>query len=235
MSAETQQERDIQALIELLQTEKSLKVFRETFPSEEDLFTFAGKVSRVVNYDLSGYRVVKQGELGHDFFIVMSGQLRAIDVTNPDKPQLLGYLTSGAFGGARALLSDRRRMATVEVVTRAKVAFFDESTWDWLLNRNPRFRVLFENLEDNRMKQSSMDFPGRQFDEVVVIATKRHFVAFIATLPLPLTLLIAPILFFLAAELLSIELLTLITDILTLIALLPLCHCRHPAHALQLF
>jgi uncharacterized membrane protein YdbT with pleckstrin-like domain len=212
---------DIEALVNILQTDNSLKEFREAFPNPPiDLVEFASR-AEFITYDLAGYQIIKQGEDANHFFIVMSGQLRAIDMSTPEKPHLLNYMTRGSFVGTRGLLSGDKRAATVEVVTRAKVAMFEEDDWNWLVNRSPRMRTLFETLENNRIRQSNIDFPGRQDDEVVVISTKRHPVAFVATLPLPLTLLIAPIIFFLMAELLQIEFLDVITDVFVLVATLP--------------
>jgi len=220
MENDIQRGKDVQELLALLQSDK-MREFRDAFPSPHELEEFANR-AQFATYELAGSKILQQGERGNSFFIVMSGQLRAVDVSKPEQPKLLNYLTKGAFVGTQALLNPSGlRAATVEVVTRSKVALFDEETWHWMISRNPGLRTLFETLENSRLRQAMIDFPGRQFDEVVVIATKRHFVAFIATLPLPLTLLIGPILFFLAAELLNIDFLTVITGYLTLLAVLP--------------
>lgn len=211
-------EADVQELLALLQKDRSLKDFRDAFGIPEDLEMFARR-ARFETHE-QGVQVIKQGDKADHFFIVLSGQLRAVDVSGP-RPQLLNYLPPGAIVGVRGLLGDKIRTATVEVVTNARLAYFDEDDWYWLIGINSRLKDYFENLEQTRVKQSAIDFPGRQWDEVVVAATKRHFVAFLATLPLPLTLLIAPIAFFLAAEILGIEFLAIITDNLTLLATLP--------------
>ena len=206
-----------QELLDLLQNEKSLKRFRDMFESSADLEEFARR-AQFASYDLAGYQITSQGEEAGHFFLIMSGQLRALDISTR---KLLNYMIRGDFFGTRALLGDRRRTATVETVTQAKIAVFNENDWRWLLNKNAGFRTLFEEMENQRISQSAIDFPGRQPDEVVVISTKRHFVAFLAKLPLPLALLIAPILFFLGAELLGIRFLEVIVDTLSLIATLP--------------
>ena len=182
---------NVQELIELLQKDKSLKDFHDGFLSPEDLEEFAKKATFKVHDQ--GTQVLKQDERGREFFIVMSGQLRAIDVSQ-QRPRLLSYFSTGAIVGERALLHDRIRTATVEVVVSAKLAWFGEDDWYWLIGKNSRFRDYFENLEAYRLAQSAINFPGRQYDEVVVASTKRHFTAYIATLPLPVSLLIIPVL-----------------------------------------
>ncbi len=210
---------NIQDLINLLQTENSLKDFREAFENPDDSAEFAGK-AEFRTYD-QGVQVIKQGEPGNEFFIVMSGQLRVIDVSGKT-PRLLDYFSTGEIVGERVLLGSERRTATVEVITsHAKLAFFNENDWNWLLGKNSRFGDYFQNLEGVRLQKSSVDFPGRQWDEVIVDSTKRHFIAFMSTLTLPIVLLIAPVLFFLIAELLGINVITVISDFLARITLLP--------------
>ncbi len=213
---------DKQELINLIQTSPYLDDFREAFPNpEQDIPQFASR-AQISYYDLSGYQLMRQGEIGREFFLIMSGQTRAVDMTDSENPSLVAYMTRGHFTGLGAMMGDNRtRSATVEVVTKAKVAMFNESDWHWLMNKNSIFRDVFTNLQNNRFMQAKMDFPGRQPDEVVIVATKRHFVAFIATLPLPLTLLIAPIIFFLIAEIFQIQFLDVITYWLALLATLP--------------
>lgn len=210
---------DVQELFRLLQGHKSLKDFKDAFDSPEDLEEFA-KRAKFAEHD-QGIQVIKQGERETDFFIVLSGQLRAIDMSHTE-PHLLGYFVKGDIVGEGAILTESKtRTATVEVIITTKLARFTEDDWLWLINKNARIKTFFEDLERSRAARSEVDFPGRQWDEVVVAATKRHFIAFIGLLPLPLTLLIGPLLFFLAAEVLGLEFLTIITENLTLLATLP--------------
>jgi uncharacterized membrane protein YdbT with pleckstrin-like domain len=209
---------NIQELIGLLNKEKTLKDFRDAFMSTEDLAEFAAR-ARFQVHD-QGTRVIRQGERGREFFIVMSGQLRAVD-TNQPKPRLLGYFTTGAIVGERALLHDRIRTATVEVVVSAKLAWFGEDDWYWLIGKNSRFKDYFENLEAYRLEQSAKDFPGRQYDEVIVASTKRHYTAYIATLPLPIGLLIIPVFIALTVILVDPEFLSDISAIIIWLAAVP--------------
>ena len=209
---------NIRELTELLNKDRSLKDFRDAFIAPEDLPEFAAR-ARFEIHD-QGTQVIQQGERGREFFIVMSGQLRAVDVSK-SKPRLLGYFTTGAIVGERALLHDRIRTATVEVAVSAKLAWFGEDDWYWLIGKNSRFRDFFENLEAYRLAQSAVDFPGRQYDEVVVASTKRHFTAYIATLPLPLGLLIIPIFIALTVIIVDPEFLSEISSIIIWLAAVP--------------
>ena len=218
MQEDLQREEHLQDLLTLLQKDKSLRDFRGAFTAPDDMVEFANRAQFALHDQ--GEQVIKQGERGDNFFIVLSGQLRAIDVSN-QKPRLLGYFSSGAIVGERALLHDRIRTATVEIVVGATLAWFSEEDWYWLIGRNSRFEDFFHTLEAYRIKQSAMDFPGRQYDEVVVASTKRHFTAFIAQLTYPAILLIAPIIIILAAQFFGVSLATILADGLTLLMVLP--------------
>lgn len=217
MPDNVQRSENVNDLHSLLQKDESLQVFRDAL-SPEDLRTFAQKAKFVTHEQ--GERVVEQGEKATRFFIVLDGQLRAVDVSH-ETPHLLGYIVRGEIIGVRALMMNKVRSSTVEVVISSKLAVFDEETWFWLVGRNSQIRDFFENLEKNREEQARKKFPGRQWDEVVVVATKRHFIAYIATLPLPLTLLIAPLLLFLLGEVMGVNFLNAIADSLFLLATLP--------------
>ncbi len=194
----------VQELLELLHSNDKLEDFKGAFSEDEDLEEFATR-AKFLEFQ-QGTQVVKQGERGDSFFIVMEGQLRGLDVSKP-RPRLLSYLAKGAIFGTPALLSNnRQRTATVEVVTyTVTLAVFDEDDWSWLMGKDSRFETLFENIEKNRIEQSHKEFPGRQWDEVVVAATKRHYTAYIASIHTPIILLIIPIIFFLAARLLGVD------------------------------
>jgi uncharacterized membrane protein YdbT with pleckstrin-like domain len=158
-----------------------------------------------------GTRVINQGEAGDSFYVVLEGQLRAIDM-DYDPPRLLNYLSPGEIFGARALLENDPRAATIEVVTDAHLAFFSKSDWDWLIHNDDRIETYFRNLERQLERQAKFDFPGRQWDEVVVIAAKRHVLELLARLVWPLVLLIFPILFLILIEILGFTFLSFITD-----------------------
>ena len=154
-----------------------------------------------------GARLIEQGDRGDEFFVVLSGQLRALDMRY-DPPHLLNYHDTGHIIGTRALLHGEPRAATVEVVIEAQVAVYDRQDWEWLIHRQSRIEAYFEDIEREFEQRSLMDFPGRQWDEVVVASTKRHVLVLIARLSFPLSLLIIPILLLIAFELLGVDILS---------------------------
>jgi uncharacterized membrane protein YdbT with pleckstrin-like domain len=147
--------------------------------------------------------------------VVVTGQLRAIDI-NHDPPQLLNYLNPGALFGTRTIFENTPRTATIEVVIDATLAIYHRDDWEWIIHKNDRFETYFRTLERQFDETSRMAFPGLQGDEVVVIAVKRHILALLARLTLPLILLIIPVLFLIAEELIGFTFLEIITENLTL-------------------
>ena len=137
----------------------------------------------------SGETILRRGDPGDTFYFVIEGQLRAID-TQSEPPKLLTYLHHDQFFGERALLFGTPRSATVDVAVDAIIAIFDRSAWMWLINAKPEVIENFQRLEAAFEHQSHIEFPGRQVDEVVIRQDKRHILAFVATLPVPLILMI---------------------------------------------
>lgn len=166
-----------------------------------------------------GTKIIRQGTEGDGkFYVVMGGQLRTIEMTD-DPPRILNYHVPVSIVGTRALLDDTPRAATVEVIADADLAIFSKEDWNWLIHQNDRIEEYFRNLEREFERPSLATFPGQQWDEVIVIAVKRHILAFFAKLPVPLALLIVPVLFLIAAELWGFRLLTTSTNDLILTAL----------------
>jgi len=210
---------DVQELITLIRENPALTGFRDTFASSAAIGEFANR-ARFYVYE-QGSQFIRQGESGRGFYIVMRGQVRAVDVSS-DEPRLLSYFTTGDIVGERSLLSNTVRTATIEVVTQnAKVAFLDKEDWEWLTS-NPQFITYFKELERSRLKQSAVKFSGKQWDEVVVDSTKRHVLAFLSTLPLPLTILIAPIAILIIADLLGIGFVEAMSDVIVALTIIPL-------------
>jgi uncharacterized membrane protein YdbT with pleckstrin-like domain len=142
---------------------------------------------------------------------------------NYDPPRLLNYHDAGQIIGARALLNNEVRAATLEVLVDSHLAIYDKTDWDWLIRRQPRLENYFENMEREFEQRSKIDFPGRQWDEVIVDSTKRHILVFIAKLTYPLAVLIIPVILLLIFNLLGLNFFsdTRINQVLEILTVLP--------------
>ena len=84
-------DKNLQKLEELLKKERKLQIFRDAL-SPEDLEEFARKANFSA-YE-QGEQVIHQGERATFFFIVMEGQLRAVDLSEEMRTVLTGLTNS---------------------------------------------------------------------------------------------------------------------------------------------
>jgi CRP-like cAMP-binding protein len=96
-----------QKLIPLLQSHEA---FAKSALSTDQIVQFANRAD--IRFFLQGERVIQQGEQGDEFFVVISGEAKAVDI-NYDPPRLLSYMGPGEEFGLRALLRSSVRSATV--------------------------------------------------------------------------------------------------------------------------
>ena len=76
-----------------------------------------------------GERVVREGEGGDRFYVVLAGMLRAAQAERGER----ALLRPGSYFGEVSLLMDLPRTATVTAVTPATVASCDRATFDELV------------------------------------------------------------------------------------------------------
>ncbi len=146
--------------------------------------------------------LTRQGEFDSRFFVVIQGELRAYDDHHTPR-RLLNFHPTGAIVGLRSLLFGGARAATIEAALDTVVAIFTGDDLDWLQQQDSQFEFKAKEIERAFNQRAVTDFPGRQPDEVVMAATKRHILAFLASLVWPIFLLILPVLFLIALNLLG--------------------------------
>ncbi len=122
---------------------------------------------------MHGEVVMRQGESPDYLYFLLSGQLRAADVSG-DQPSLLNYHAARTFVGEQGMLNDKPRAATVDVISDARLAVWDRSAFSWLLSLNDQVRPYFEELYRHRELRARRPFPGKQWDEVTVVRTGKH-------------------------------------------------------------
>jgi hypothetical protein len=145
--------------------------------------------------------VTRQGEQDTRFFMVISGELEALDERVTPR-RLLNYHPSGSIVGLGAIIrGDGIRAATLEAEFDSVIAIFTQEDWDWLVRQDPQIEYKVREMERAFNERAVTDFSGRQPDEIVLAATKRHVLAFIAKLVWPIVFLIIPVAILLVAEL----------------------------------
>jgi NTE family protein len=93
--------------------------------------------------------VVRIGEPGDTFYVVLDGELDVWDASHP--PRQTGTLRRGDYFGEMALLQGGKRTATVTVAHRARLLAVDKPAFDQLFLRNPKAIEYFARVLSKRL------------------------------------------------------------------------------------
>ncbi|HEX6464405.1 MAG TPA: patatin-like phospholipase family protein [Vicinamibacterales bacterium] len=93
--------------------------------------------------------VVRIGEPGETFYVVLEGELEVWDASTP--PRQTGTLRRGDYFGEMALLQEGKRTATVTVARRARLLEIDKPAFDHLFLRRPKAIEYFARVLSKRL------------------------------------------------------------------------------------
>lgn len=93
--------------------------------------------------------VVRIGEPGDTFYVVLEGELEVWDASTP--PRQTGTLRRGDYFGEMALLQEGKRTATVTVARRARLLEIDKPAFDHLFLRRPKAIEYFARVLSKRL------------------------------------------------------------------------------------
>jgi hypothetical protein len=129
-----------------------------------------------------GSVVVRQGDPGDAFYVVLSGQLEVLQMDKNELERIINYHLAGHYFGEGALLTGKPRAATVRAMDEVELAVFDKRAFDQLCSRHPDIK--------NYLIRTRVDFPGRRPDEVADVHTRRHPYAVIERFFIPVVVLV---------------------------------------------
>ena len=111
-----------------------------------------------------GETIIKQGDPGEKFYIIMSGKAEARQKGNLGQNIQLGLMNKGSYFGEIALLMDSPRVASVEAVTPISVLGLDRKDFDKLLQdvSGLKERLISEMEERNRLRKLLANEFGEQ-------------------------------------------------------------------------
>jgi CRP-like cAMP-binding protein len=175
-------EEDLAELVQALHTA------RHRIPlDEEQIKALAARA--LIREVMRGEIVMEQGAEPDALYFVISGQLSAVDISSAEK-RALSYHAAKTFVGEQGMIYGRPRAARVDVISDAKLAFWDRATFEWLLGQNGQVRPFFEELYQHRERRSRQPFAGRQPDEVTIVHARKHPLMLFNALTLPAVLLL---------------------------------------------
>ncbi len=133
--------------------------------------------------------LVEQGEPSDWFYVVLEGQIRLVN-QQEEKVWVERYLFEGDLGGEISLLTNDPQPLTEEVVVDALLAVFDRSAFEWLIITAPDVSKKLRERAALIERQAVAAFAGQRYSEAIVTEHKRHLVAFLASLPGPMLLIL---------------------------------------------
>jgi len=131
-----------------------------------------------------GQTLMTQGSAPDYLYLLISGQLRALD-TSGDQPRLLNYVGAPAFVGEWGVLHHTERTATVDVISDARLACWSEEEANRLLRGNGAMRAYLTGLYARYTERAGQQFPGKHWDETVVFRGRRHVARLVGALIFP--------------------------------------------------
>jgi hypothetical protein len=147
----------------------------------EDELEYLASLAEVQRHP-EGTNVIRQGDPGDAFYVVLSGQLEVLRGDKKGLERTINYHLAGHYFGEGALFTGKPRAATVRAMDEIELAVFDKRAFDQLCSRHPDIR--------NYLLRTRVDFPGRQLDEVADVHTRRHAYAVIERFFLPVLVFI---------------------------------------------
>jgi len=147
----------------------------------EDGLEYLASLAEVQRYP-KGTVVVRQGDPGDAFYVVLAGHLEVLRVDEKRRERTIKYHVAGHYFGEGALFTGKPRAATVRAMDDVELAVFDKRAFDQLCSRHPDIR--------NYLLRTRVDFPGRQPDELADVYTRRHPYAVVERFFLPVLVLV---------------------------------------------
>ncbi|HYU18070.1 MAG TPA: cyclic nucleotide-binding domain-containing protein [Chloroflexota bacterium] len=120
-----------------------LPLFRGTGPAELDRLAARFLITRYSAGDV----IVRQGEPGDRFFLIVDGRVEVIR-EEPDGPRRLAELSVGEYFGEMALLHDAPRSATIRALTAVETYTLSAADFHDLLGRLPAAAELRETAAE---------------------------------------------------------------------------------------
>lgn len=131
----------------------NLPLFKELSPKNKDCVCTA-----LVPRDYKkGDILIRQGDVGHDFFILEEGSVECFRDVSGQMMTLAPYIGSGAFFGELALLRNSPRSATIRALEDVSVFTIDCNTFNDTIKRVNAIHVDYGSRADESIMNSSKE------------------------------------------------------------------------------
>lgn len=140
----------------------------------------------------TGARVIREGEIGHHFFIILEGSARVVKNTRAGERNW-GVLKKGDYFGEEALLFDRPRSASVITLESCRLLRMSQQNFLDLVDRYPHMRRNLAVTAESRYLAHKESYPWLAEDEVIYLIKRKHEVYLFFSLVLPALLALGSI------------------------------------------
>ncbi len=166
----------------------------------------------------AGGVVFQQDSKAESFYMIHGGSVRIVRKQDGKEMQL-ALLVRNDYFGEMALVSKRRRSATVTAITDTTLLVLSRQNFEKLFKQAPELRLNLDLAVKSRLLARSLQFKWLGKDEVIYFLARKHPVVLYQKLVLPIVLLAIPIFFFYAWVSILHILLVLFAAIASLVAL----------------
>ncbi|MFH2102281.1 MAG: cyclic nucleotide-binding domain-containing protein [Chloroflexota bacterium] len=144
----------------------------------------------------AGDIVISQGDDGDYFYLIHSGKARVTRQSEHQEREL-ATLIPGDYFGEEALLTRRKRSATVETLEDTRLLVLSREDLSELLKKNPKLRANFEVAVESRQLIRQKRFKWVRKGEVIYFLARKHPIVLYQSMIGPVLLLIIPLAFLL--------------------------------------
>ncbi len=138
--------------------------------------------------------VVAQGAPAESFYMIYGGSVRIVRKQDGKDVQL-ALLVKNDYFGELALISNRRRSATVTALQDTSLLILSRSDFAKLFREHPALKENLDVAVKSRQLAGKLRFKWLRQDEVIYFLARKHVLALYQKLVLPIVALLVPIFF----------------------------------------
>jgi len=117
---------------------------------DENDLALVYKSGRLQKY-AAGQVIIREGDEGQEFFLLMSGTVRVVTAGKQSSVEL-AQLSRGAYFGEVSLLTGCPRTATVAALDEVEIISLLNSDMEGILRRYPKVRKLMQAVVEGRVR-----------------------------------------------------------------------------------
>jgi hypothetical protein len=144
----------------------------------------------------AGAIVFNEGAQGDTFYLIFNGQVTVFQKrkkNNKEAEKALAVLVAGDYFGEEALLTNRRRSASIRVEEDALLLSLSHTKFVTLLKKIPQLKPNFQISVDSRKLSRQLQFKWVRSDEVIYFLARKHIILLLQVIWKPALLLVFPI------------------------------------------